>query len=321
MNTITRRGFVRQIAAASVAAGGLWRTLAPGIAAQTAKRKMTICLSPGAIGVSASQREAIDLAARHGFESVEPYGDYLASLSAGELQDLMADVKRKGLGFGAAGLPIDFRQDESRFAEGLRGLPKLAAGLQRAGVTRVGTWLMPCHGRLTYTQNYTQHAARLREAAKVLKDHGLRLGIEYVGTRTVWTSQKFPFIHTLAETRDLIAEIGTGNVGVVLDSWHWWQAGDSEADLRALRNEDIVAVDLNDAPAGVAKEAQIDGRRELPMATGVIDVGTFLITLNELGYDGPVRAEPFNKKLNELDNEAACAATVQAMKKAFALIK
>ena len=281
---------------------------------------MTLSLSPGSIGVSANQPEAIALASRHGFESVEPYGDFLAGLSDPQLQQMLADLKAKGLTWGAAGLPVDFRQDEAKFKDGLKQLPRVAAGLQRAGVVRVGTWLMPCHGSRTYVVNFRQHAARLRETATVLRDHGQRLGMEYVGTPTVWRSQRYPFIHTLAELKDLIGEIGTGNVGVVLDSWHWTMAGDTEADLRSLKNEDIVSVDLNDAPAGVPKDQQQDGRRELPCATGVLDLATFLKVLNQVGYDGPVRCEPFNKALNDLDNDAACAATVAALKKAMALL-
>ncbi|HVR34536.1 MAG TPA: TIM barrel protein, partial [Methylomirabilota bacterium] len=119
--------------------------------------------------------------------------------------------------------------------------------------------------------------------------------------------------------RELIDRIGTGNVGLVLDSWHWWTAGDTADQILELKNEDVVSVDLNDAPAGVPKEEQIDGQRELPGATGVIDVAPFLKALEEIGYDGPVRAEPFNRALNELDNDAACEATIEAMRKTFAL--
>jgi sugar phosphate isomerase/epimerase len=282
---------------------------------------MTICLSPGSIGVTANQREAIALAQRYGFSAVEPYGDFLAGLTEAQLQELVADLKSKGLAWGAAGLPVEFRQDDAKFADGLKGLPRIADGLQRAGVTRVGTWLMPGHGTLTYLANFRQHARRLSEAATVLKDRGQRLGLEYVGTPRVWRGPRYPFVHTLAETKDLIAEIGTGNVGVVLDSWHWTMAGDTEADLLTLRPEDIVSVDLNDAPAGVPKDDQQDGKRELPCATGVIDLAGFLNALNRVGYDGPVRCEPFNKALNDLDNDAACAATAAAMKKAFALVQ
>ena len=39
-----------------------------------------------------------------------------------------------------------------------------------------------------------------------------------------------------------------------------------------------------------------------------------------MGYDGPVRAEPFNKALNALPKEEIVAATASSMKKAFALV-
>ena len=281
---------------------------------------MKICLTPGSIGVSANQVEAIALAERHGFEAVEPFGGYLATLSAPQMSELIARLKSKQLAWGAAGLPVEFRQDEEKFNDGMKGLPKIAAALAAAGVNRVGTWLSPAHHSLTYLQNLRQHTHRLREAARVLKDHGHRLGLEYVGTKTSRNNRKYSFIHTLAGMKDLIGEIGAGNVGLVLDSWHWWLADDTAQDILSLKNEEIVSVDLNDAPAGVPKDQQMDGRRELPCATGVIDAAAFLNALERIGYDGPVRAEPFNRALNDLDNDAACAATIKAMRKAFELI-
>ena len=180
---------------------------------------------------------------------------------------------------------------------------------------------MPCHDKLPYLRNFRQHAARLRAVAKVLEEHGVRLGLEYVAPKTLWASRRYPFIHTMAEMKELIAEMNAGNVGFVLDSWHWWHAGDSAADVLSLKAADVVAVDLNDAPAGIIKDKQVDNHRELPCATGVIDVGAFLNALNQIGYDGPVRAEPFNQAVNKLGKEEACAATAQALKKAFALIE
>jgi sugar phosphate isomerase/epimerase len=284
-------------------------------------RKMRMCLSCGAIGISADQRRALRLAEQYGFEAVEASADYLSKLDEKELSDLLAEMKTKEVTFGAAGLPVEFRQGESKFSEGLKELPKVAAALWRAGVERCGTWLMPGDKSKTYLQNFKQHGRRLRECAVVLRDHGLRLGLEYVGTTTSRDRSRYPFIHCMAEMRELIAEIATGNVGLVLDSWHWWQADDTNADILALQNADVVSVDLNDAPTGVAKDQQLDGRRELPAATGVIDLAGFLNALNQIGYDGPVRAEPFNKALNSMGQEEACAATAAAMKKAFSLIQ
>jgi sugar phosphate isomerase/epimerase len=281
---------------------------------------MTLNLTCGSIGVQANQRGAIELAAKHGFESVEAMPGDLAKLSDTEMAELSEWMKSKKVVFGAAGLPVDFRGDDARFEEGLRSLPRAAAALQRAGVTRMGTWLSPSSNSLTYIRNFRQHKERLGKMSAILADHGLRLGLEYVGTKTSRVRARYEFIHSMAETKDLIAEVGAGNIGFVLDTWHWWQANDTVEDILSLRSQDVVAVDLNDAPQGLEKDQQLDGKRELPAATGVIDARGFLTALKQIGYDGPVRAEPFNRPLNDLDNDAACAQTIAALRKAFAML-
>ncbi|MFM1748993.1 MAG: Inosose isomerase [Verrucomicrobiota bacterium] len=307
-----RRAFLLSATAASLAS--------PVTAAQGVRR-MRIALVPGSIGVTVrSQRELIDLAHRHGFEAVEPRAAELAEAPAGEVDALRGELSAKSLAWAATSLSVDFRKDDATFRQGLAALPRLAAGLRRAGADRIGTWIPPSHDELTYRANFDLHATRLREVARILSDHGIRLGLEYVGTQLNLVAKRYPFVHTMAETRELIAAIGTGNVGLVLDTWHWWTAGDTEAEIRALRASDVVSVDLNDAPAGIPKPQQKDGERELPVATGVIDARTFLKALHATGFDGPVRCEPFNQKLNALDNEPACAAVGRSMHAAMALL-
>ncbi|MGI9470863.1 MAG: sugar phosphate isomerase/epimerase family protein [Rubripirellula sp.] len=310
----------RSMLSRSAIALGLGTMSGSAYASPASSRKFTLDLRCGSIGVKADQREAMALAAANGFESVNAEAGYLAKLGANERKEIAAQLKEKGLQWGAGGLPVGFRDDEATFRSGAQNLPKLAAAMQDVGVTRVGTYLMPCHGALTYVENFRQHARRLRECTKILGDHGQRLGLEYVGPKTLWTSKRYPFVHCMAETKNLIDEIGEDNVGFVLDSWHWYTAGESVRDLKSITNDDIVACDLNDAPRGRALDAQIDNQRELPAATGVIDLKAFLGALVELGYDGPVRAEPFNRVLNEMDNDKAVATTANSMKKAFALI-
>ena len=285
------------------------------------QRKFTMDLRTGSIGVGADQREAIRLASKHGFESVNAEPNFLGKLSDGEIKDLVDQLHESNLVWGAAGLPVDFRKDDATFQEGLAELPKLAAAMQKAGITRVGTWLMPNSDDLTYVENFRQHASRLRQCAKILGDHDQRFGLEYVGPKTLWSAKRFPFVHSMAETKDLIAEIGADNVGFILDSWHWYTAQETVDDLHTLTNHDIVACDLNDAPKGRSVDEQLDNQRELPMATGVIDLKGFLTALVTIGYDGPIRAEPFNAKLNAMGNDEAVAATAVAMKKAFDLLE
>ena len=144
--------------------------------------------------------------------------------------------------------------------------------------------------------------------------------MEYVGTTTLLVSRKYPFIHSMAEALELVDAIGTGNAGIVLDSWHWWQAGDSLSDIEKLRNKDIILVDLNDAPKDIDKQRQLDGQRQLPMATGVIDAKGFVNALVKIDTMDPLGPNPLIKLWRDLDDESACKATIDSPRKAMKLI-
>lgn len=281
---------------------------------------MTMHLTPGTIGVKADQWEIVELAHYYGFEAVEPQPVYLATLSDAEMRKLQDHIRARNLVWGAAGLTVDFRNTQETFDAQMKALPAQARALQKAGVTRVGTWLRPAHESLTYREHFDMYTKRLGAIADVFAAHGLRFGLEYVGPKLSWSAHRFPFIHTMAETKQLIAAMGRKNVGFVLDSWHWHTALETPEDLLSLKNSDVVTVDLNDAPAGRALEQQIDNQRELPCATGVIDIAAFLNALQQIGYDGPVRPEPFNAALRQMQKEEALSITIEAMRKAFSKI-
>jgi sugar phosphate isomerase/epimerase len=321
MVELHRRQFLQNLAAVGLTTASLAACSRRSNAAEPRKRSFTVDLACGMIGVKADGREAIELAQQYGFESVAPSPSFLAKLSDDEMQKLLANMKAKRLTWGAAGLPVNFRSDESTFLSGMKRLAEFTAPLQRAGASRVGTWLTPAHSSLTYSANFRLHVVRLREVGKVLADHGQRLGIEYVGPKTSWSAGRHPFIHTMAEARKLLAEINQPNVGLMLDSWHWYTAHETEADLLALSGREVIACHLNDAPAGVHVDEQVDGKRDLPCATGVIDLKTFLGALVKIGYDGPICAEPFNKKLSAMPKDEALRTVAAAMKTAVALVE
>ncbi len=281
-------------------------------------RKFYMNLSLGRIGFEGSFQQSVELALRNGFEGVDPDADYFARLSDDDFKKTLDDLRAKSLKLSAAGLPVEFRKDDATFNEGLKNLPAVAKVLQRAGVWRVNTWIMPMSDDLTYLQNFREHACRLRACAKVLNDYGQHLGLEYVGPRTLWRSGRHSFLHTLSEMKELLVAIGTNNLGVQLDSYHWYNAEETEEDLLTLRSHDVITVDLNDAPAGVPRDKLEDGSRELPAVTGVIPVKHFLSALLKIGYEGPIQAEPFNAALRAMPIDQACAATAAAVRKAFA---
>ncbi len=314
---MNRRDFIRTTTAGLAGLG-----IASTRAADEPKRKrqFTLCLACGMIGVPADPSKLIGWASQYGFESIEPPASFLARLSDSELQAYRDEMKARKLAWGSAGVPVDFRGADAACDQGMSSLPGYAKSLQRAGVTRAATWLTPGHKSLTYLANFRLHARRLREIARVLGDHGIRLGLEYVGPKTSWSAHRFPFIHTMAEMKDLIAEIGRDNVGFLLDSWHWYTAQETEADLLALRASDVVICHVNDAPRNIPVDQQVDSRRELPCATGVIDLRAFLGALVQIGYDGPVACEPFNPELRQMPPDQALRTVGAAMQKAAALV-
>ena len=317
-NSENRRNFIKKTSAATALAFVPFT----GLKSFSLKkeRKFKMGLNPGAIGVRLDQNQLLDKAAEHGFESIVAYSGTLAEWSDAQIDEFVGKMKSKNIVWGASGLPMDFRKDEATQRKGLTELPKHAEALQKAGVTRMSTWIMPTNADLTYLENMKQHGERLGEIAKILGHFDIKLGLEYVGPKTLMARDKYSFVHSLAECKELIAATGEPNVGVQLDSFHWFCAGETKADLLSLSKDDIVTVDLNDARAGLTADEQIDGKRELPMASGVIDMQSFMDALVEIGYDGPTRAEPFNQVLNDMDDEAALKATSEAMKKAFKLV-
>jgi len=132
-------------------------------------RRFFMDLSCGRIGVKATFLESIDLAVRHGFEGVDPDAKYFGQLSDLQLGEVLAQMKAKGLRFGPASLPVDFRKDDATFHEGLKTLPETCKALERAGGWRVSTYVLSFDRNLSYLQNFRSHAYRLRACAQILK--------------------------------------------------------------------------------------------------------------------------------------------------------
>ena len=149
---------------------------------------------------------------------------------------------------------------------------------------------------------------RFRPIAQALSDEGCHLGIEFIGPATLRTGKQYTFIYTLPGMMGMAHEIGMGNVGLLLDAWHLYTSGGAIEDLDLITAADVVLVHVNDAPPGIPIDEQVDQVRRLPMETGVIDLPGFMRKLADLGYDGPVVAEPFSARLNEI----AAASPIEA---------
>jgi sugar phosphate isomerase/epimerase len=270
-------------------------------------------LNVGALVGGVDFEQSVQLAIDNGFGGVGPDVGYLSQ--SGDIAGVTKRLADNGLQWGAPGIGVNPGGSDDEVATQLEQLRKNAEVFERAGVTRTVRYLWPTSDDLTYQQNLEVHAQRIGHVAEILAGHGIRLGLEYVGPRTLWSKGRHPFVRTLKQTRELIAATGASNVGICLDTFHWYTAGESADDLRQLTDADVVSADVNDAVAGRTPEEQIDNERELPGRTGVINVAAFVQALRDIGYSGPVQAEPFNAALKAMTPADAVADTAESLRK------
>lgn len=277
-------------------------------------------LSPGALGICASLREALELARKTGFQGIELDMEEVARLTEKEGVDKVKQLfQDAGLKLGGWGLSVEWRKGWEVFQAGLKRLQRLAYVARELGCLRVFTWVLPFSDERPYEENFHWHIERFQPVAKVLKNYGCRLGLEFIGPKTSRINHRYEFIHTLQDMLKLCEAIGTGNVGLLLDSWHWYTSHGTLNQLEALRNEQVVYVHINDAPANIPVDEHVDNIRCLPGETGVIDLAGFLKALRKIGYDGPVTPEPFSLRVQQMKPLEAAKTTIEALNKVWRL--
>lgn len=277
-------------------------------------------LNTGAIGVKADLAQTIQYAAAHGFAGIDFSISEAMTLAeengVAGVQALFADA---GVLPGSFGFPVNFRQDEATWQEGLAALPAQVELAVSLGCLRTATWIMPGDNDRPFRENFDFHVSRLRPGAQILADHGIRFGLEFVGPRTLRDSRTHPFVYSIDGMLALCAAIGTGNMGLLVDLFHIFTSHGANEDVHRLTNQDVVTVHINDGFAGRGPDEQIDNQRALPAETGVTDIAGFLQALVAIGYDGPVTIEPFSQRLREMAPAQAVAETAAAMQASWDL--
>lgn len=263
--------------------------------------------------------EAVALAAQAGFDAVDlPMEELVDPVHGVTADDIAAILAEAGVRAGGWWLPVEFRESRDTYLAGLEMLHRAAPLAAQLGARWCNTWMWPYSDELDYAANARLHIERLKPVASILAEHSLVLGLEYVGPKTLRAGHRYEFISTMAETFELIDQLEEENVGVLLDCWQWYTSHGTPEDLAALKPGQVTYVHLNDAPAGLAIDAQIDDERMLPGATGVIDVRTFLDALEAIGFSGPVAVEPFNAEVNALEPSVRAQTAIDSLTRTLA---
>jgi sugar phosphate isomerase/epimerase len=271
-------------------------------------------LDPGAIGVTAPFEEVAAWAVQNGFAGMS----VPMNLALEKGPETVREVyDSKHLHPSVFGLSVDYRSDDTAFKNTIANLPKEAEAAAKIGVSRCSTWVLPGRKEMSEAEYFQLLRSRLGECARILADKGIRLGLEFLGPKTLRRDLGLTSdgIYNAERMLDLVAAIGIPGTGLLLDAWHWHTSHGTPAIFDHLSNDLVVDVHVNDAPAGIATDDLLDNKRCLPGDTGVIDLAAFFGGLRKIGYDGPVTVEPFNEALNAMPDEEAVKKTAEALKK------
>lgn len=260
------------------------------------------------------------LAARNGFEAVGITPDLMKDEATA--MEANAFIRDHGLTWGLLPMCADFYfwdLDDNAFADGLKELTRRAKIAEKIGIRHAYNHVWPTSFR-EFDENFDWHVKRVRAVSDVLADHGVRYGLEFLGPHELRKWQKHEFVHSLAGVL-AIADAAGGKTGVAFDTYHWYcsSAGLPDDVLYMTQHADrLVAVHLNDAPAGVAVPEQKDMQRCLPMTTGVIDSAAILAGFMKHNPDALYMIEPFEPTrtiFNAMTAEDAAKAAGEAMAK------
>lgn len=261
---------------------------------------MKLSLHSVILGQPLSFEELLALAARLGYEGVDSGFEVAQSQGPEAFLQL---CHKYGVHTSIWGHGVEWRTDEDTFRTGMAGLPARAELAAQIGCTRTCDWIMPA------VDGDAQEALatwkrRWKELAQVLGQYGHRLGLEWVAPRHIRVG-KNPTLWRMDQLLDIEAEIGEPNLGLLVDSFHWFNAEHTVADLLALRPEQVVHVHLNDAP-----DRSLDDQRDFERLTpgeGIIDLVGFLGALKRIGYEGYLGVEIFSEDLKKLPAEESAA--------------
>ena len=238
------------------------------------------------------------LAARVGFPGVDVMLDAAMKAGAPATSALLDELKLRPA---ILGFPVEFRKDDATFDKDLARLDdaaRFAAGIR---CPRMMTWITSS-SETPKPELRALFKKRFTAAAAILDRHGVRLGLEFLGPLHIRTRFPHEFIWRMNEMLEFARECGP-NVGLALDSWHWYHAGATPDDIVAAGKSRIVHVHFNDS-AKLPPEQVLDHERLMP-GEGVIDLIAFLHALKTIGYADALSVEVFGRGLKDMKPEDA----------------
>jgi len=249
-----------------------------------AKAGMYLSLNGTLTGGKPGWPEFARLAARVGYGGVDVNLGAAMKEGVDATRALLAELKIKP---SMVSLPVPVRGEEGAFKTALQRLEESAKFAAAIGCGRMTT-VVPAASGTPKAELLKLYKDRLTAVGEVLQRSKIRLGLEFLGPLHIRTSQPHEFIWRMSEMLEFGKECGP-NIGLLLDSWHWYHAGATAADILAAGKSRIVHVHVSDCVKQTPEQVR-DNQRVMP-GEGVIDLVAFFKALKRTGYQDGVSPE------------------------------
>jgi 2-keto-myo-inositol isomerase len=134
----------------------------------------------------------------------------------------------------------------------------------------------------------------LETLGRTADDHGVALAFEFLG-------QQDCSVTTLELADEIVRRLARPNVGLVLDSFHFYAGASSLDSLHALDPERLFIFHINDAED--LPRAELEDRHRLLPGLGILPLREIVGGLRRIGYDRVASVEIFRPEYWERDPE------------------
>jgi len=250
-------------------------------------------LSPSAVGIFGRQTEFVEIALTHRFKGLEiDIHELLRRAQSTSVAQACRYLCSAPMRIGGFELPWRWAEDQKTFEADLKQAGLLLEICTALGADRCYTTIRPTSDERPFHENFQFHVDRLRQVADTLATANVKLALQFLAAPADRADGGFQFIYQVDPLLLLLNSIQRDNVGVLLDTWHWFVGGGDLDKVRSLRPEQILSVRLADIPSGTALAAITSEQRVMPGEGGTIDAAALVALLEELGFDGPIAVAP-----------------------------
>jgi len=248
----------------------------------------------GATTMSSNLETDVRISQQAGFDALEVWypkiEKYVESHSVEDLKALFSDNKIRPVALDALEF-VGFRGEE--FVGIQKRCCEMCEIAFALGCPTIAVVPSPSPNRqITWSEIVEEYVSVLCNLSDIAAPFGIKLAFEFLGFG--WCSVRTP-----RAAWEIVQKVKRENVGMVIDTAHFYAGGGLMSELQSLQGSKIFALHLDDCE-DTPKEAITDGTRLFP-GKGVVPVVEICKILKSIGYDGHCSIELFRPEYWEQD--------------------